>query len=152
MTPSERTIRRATLDDVDAVAALLDAYRQFYRREPDLDAARAFASERLRRDESIVFLAESAAAVPLGFAQLFPSFSSVALARTFVLNDLYVVPTARRRGVGAALLDTATAFCKTRGAVRVSLTTQTTNTSAQSLYAGSGWTRQTEHYVYTLTP
>ncbi len=152
MTSSDLTVRRATPDDVEAVAALLDAYRQFYEREPDLDAACAFLRERLRRDESIVFLAENAARMPLGFTQLFPSFSSVALARTFVLNDLYVVPTARRRGIGGALLDSATAYCRTHRAVRVSLTTQTTNTSAQSLYASSGWTRQCEHYVYTLTP
>jgi ribosomal protein S18 acetylase RimI-like enzyme len=152
MTPSDLAIRRATLEDVEPVAALLDAYRQFYGREPDLDLARDFVRERLRRNESIVYLAEDAARVPLGFAQLYPSFSSVALARTFVLNDLYVVPGARRRGVGAALLSSATAFCKDSGAVRVDLTTQTTNTAAQSLYTASGWTRQTEYYVYTLTP
>lgn len=152
MNRPELTIRRAAPEDVEAVAALLDAYRQFYGREPDLDSARAFLRERLRRNESIVYVAEDAGRVPVGFAQLFPSFSTVALGRTFVLNDLYVVPTARRRGVGAALLGSATAFCKDNGAVRVSLTTQTTNTAAQSLYAGSGWTLQTEYYVYTFTP
>jgi ribosomal protein S18 acetylase RimI-like enzyme len=152
MTPSDLAVRRATLEDVETVAALLDAYRQFYGREPDLELAREFLRERLRRNECIVYLAENAEGVPLGFAQLYPSFSSVALARTFVLNDLYVVPTARRRGVGGALLGAATAFCKENGAVRVSLTTQITNTAAQSLYTASGWTRQTEYDVYTLTP
>jgi GNAT superfamily N-acetyltransferase len=43
----------------------------------------------------------------LGFVQLFPSFSSVRAAAIFVLNDLFVLPSARRIGVGAQLLRAA---------------------------------------------
>jgi GNAT superfamily N-acetyltransferase len=43
------------------------------------------------------------AAIRLVFVQLYPSFSSVAARRIWILNDLLVTPPARRRGVGRAL-------------------------------------------------
>ena len=49
-------IRRAGPDDADAVAALFDAYRRFYRCEPDLAGARTFIGERLARADSVIFL------------------------------------------------------------------------------------------------
>jgi ribosomal protein S18 acetylase RimI-like enzyme len=143
-------VRRATLDDLDVLAPLFDGYRQFYRQAPDLERARQFLRERLLKNESTLFLARGAGAVPLGFTQLFPSFSSVSMARSFVLNDLFVVPEARRAGVARALLGSAVAFCKELGAVRLSLSTEVTNTSAQALYVASGWSLQTEYQVYTL--
>jgi ribosomal protein S18 acetylase RimI-like enzyme len=145
-------VRRATLADLDALVPLFDGYRQFYRQASDLEAARQFLSERLLNDESTLFLARGAAAVPLGFTQLFPSFSSVSMARSFVLNDLFVAPEARRAGVARALLGAAVAFCKARGAVRLSLSTEVSNTSAQAVYVASGWSLQTEYQVYTLKP
>lgn len=38
-----------TLEQVDLVAPLFDAYRQFYGQPPDLDGARRFLAERLGR-------------------------------------------------------------------------------------------------------
>jgi hypothetical protein len=99
MTKAPVDVRRATLDDVDVLAPLFDGYRQFYRQAPDLERARQFLRERLLKHESTLFLARGAGAVPLGFTQLFPSFSSVSMARSFVLNDLFVAPEARRMGV-----------------------------------------------------
>jgi hypothetical protein len=51
------TVRKATITDLDLVAPLFDAYRQFYRQPPDLELARQFLSERLQRGESIILLA-----------------------------------------------------------------------------------------------
>jgi hypothetical protein len=50
-------VKRAGPADVDAVAPLFDAYRQFYGQRSDLAAARAFLEERLRREESVIFFA-----------------------------------------------------------------------------------------------
>src|SRR5690242_2313753 len=97
-------VRRATPADCEAAAQLFDLYRQFQRQASDPAGARAFIGERLERGESTIFLAEDASG-PLGFAQLFPSFSSVGMKRTFTLNDLYVVAEARGRGVATGLLD-----------------------------------------------
>ncbi len=50
-------IKRAGTIDLDGAAPLFDAYRQFYGQRSDITAARAFLDERLRRDESVIFLA-----------------------------------------------------------------------------------------------
>ena len=93
------SIRRAGLDDLDQLAPLFDAYRQFYQQPGDLQRAGDFLRERLQRDESVILLASRDGAA-VGFTQLYPIFSSVRTARTWLLNDLYVAQRTRRGGVG----------------------------------------------------
>jgi GNAT superfamily N-acetyltransferase len=143
------TIRRATVDDLEVVAGLFDQYRQFYRCASDLDGARRFLGERLASGDSVVLLAVDGPEA-LGFTQLYPSFSSASMARIFILNDLFVAPEGRRRGVGAALLDAAVTFARDAGAVRLTLSTGVNNTTAQSLYERKGWKRDTEFFVYNF--
>ena len=69
-------VQRATLADLDLIAPLFDAYRQFYQQAPDLALARAFLRKRLERDESVILLALRPDRSAAGFTQLFPSFSS----------------------------------------------------------------------------
>lgn len=140
-------VRQAVLSDIDALAPLFDGYRQFYGRPSDPRAARDFLLARFDHGESALFIAH-ADGTPVGFCQLYPSFSSVSLARTFVLNDLFVQESARRRGVASKLMSAAIAFAKSLGAVRVSLSTATTNESAQALYRAAGWKRDDQFVVY----
>lgn len=133
------TITRAALDDLDALAPLFDAYRMFYAQESDPALARGFLCERLRRAESVVFLATLDDDIPAGFIQLYPTFSSVRAARTWILNDLFVAPSARRCGVARALLDAAAAFAREDGAIRLELETTPDNATAQALYRAAGW-------------
>jgi len=143
------TIRQVVLADLDVVADLFDGYRQFYGQPSDLVAARTFLKARFEHGESTIFLAESQGQA-VGFTQLYPSFSSVSMARVFVLNDLYVAPTTRRQGVGEALLKAASDHARQLGAVRLSLTTAVDNTSAQTLYESGGWLRDQKFYAYHL--
>jgi len=131
-------IRRATIDDVDAIAPLFDLYRRFYEQPSDPALAHRFISERLQQRESVIFLAE-AAGNAVGFTQLFPSFSSVGATRVWVLNDLYVDAAARRQGVAQALLQAASEFARSDGARRLELETDHSNDSAQTLYRRLGW-------------
>lgn len=141
------TVRQAALSDLEALSPLLDGYRQFYGRASDLSAATAFLLERFNHGESVLFIAhEDNQAV--GFAQLYPSFSSVSLARIFVLNDLFVYECARRKGVASKLMDAAVDYARSLGAVRVSLSTATTNETAQRLYQSAGWKRDEQFFVY----
>lgn len=133
-------VRRATLQDAGTIAPLFDRYRQFYEQAPDPMLARAFVQERLERDESAIFIAESPEGQVLGFTQLFPSFSSVGASRTWILNDLYVLPEARRQGVARALIEAAADFGRQTGASRLELETDHDNRSAQALYRHLGWT------------
>jgi ribosomal protein S18 acetylase RimI-like enzyme len=130
-------VERASVDDLDALAPLFSAYRDFYREPPDRAGDRAFLEARLRRGESTVFLARSGG-VPVGFMQLYPTFSSTARKPLWILNDLYVVPAARRRGVASLLLDRAKELAIATGAEGVTLETAVDN-PAQRLYEARGW-------------
>ena len=146
---SSITIRQAVLADLDAVAILFDGYRQFYGQTSDEAAAKTFLQARFEHGQSVVLLAESQGQA-VGFTQLYPSFSSVSMARVFVLNDLFVAPSARRLGVGEALLAAAADHSRQLGAVRLSLTTNVQNLAAQALYASMGWERDQKFYAYHL--
>lgn len=141
------TVRQATLSDLDALVSLFDAYRQFYGRATDTDAVRDFLLARASHGESVLFIAFDDGQ-PVGFTQLYPSFSSISLARTFVLNDLYICESARRKGLASQLLAAAVGFARTVGAVRLSLSTATTNAAAQAVYEAAGWKRDEQYFVY----
>ncbi len=133
-------IRAATPDDLPELTRLFDGYRVFYRAPSDPAAAERFLRERFARRDSHLFVAPSGARLD-GFAQLYPSLSSVSMARIYVLNDLFVDPAARRSGVGRALLEAAHAFARSQGAVRISLETAIDNATAQRLYEAVGYVR-----------
>ena len=146
------TTRRATLDDLEALAPLFADYRTFYSQVPDLAVATRFLHERLARHESVIFLAELDG-TPAGFTQLYPMFSSVRTARTWILNDLYVDASARRTGVARALLDAAAQFARAQGAAGISLETTRDNAPARALYRSAGWSEdETQWYSLALTP
>lgn len=138
----------ATLADLELVAPLFDAYRQFYEQPPDLDRARKFIRERMERAESDILLAIGAHGDILGFCQLYPTFCSVEAEPIYVLYDLFVWSQARRSGVGRALLLAAEALAAQNGKVRMDLTTARTNLSAQAAYELLGWVRDEVFYGY----
>jgi ribosomal protein S18 acetylase RimI-like enzyme len=144
------TIGLATAADVDRVAPLFDAYRQFYGLSSDLRLCRRYLAERIGRDESVVMLAADENGTALGFVQMYPGFSSLAAARTYVLYDLFVDPAARQRGVGRRLMEAAAEEARQRGAVSIVLSTARTNQPAQRLYESLGWVRDEEFYEYNL--
>jgi release factor glutamine methyltransferase len=136
--------------DVDAVAALFNAYRQFYEQPDDLPLATHFVGERMREQQSTVLVAEDGAGAMLGFCQIYPSFCSVLAAPIGVLYDLFVSPAARKRGVGRALLQAAAQHARDQGWQRLDLTTARTNVQAQSLYASLQWQRDDVFLAYNL--
>ena len=143
-------IRQAALVDLDALSVLFDGYRQFYGRDSNLPAAKQFLSDRFNHAESVLFIAHDGSN-PVGFTQLYPSFSSVSLGRIFILNDLFVNESGRRKGVGSALISAAVDYAKTAGAIRLALSTALTNTTAQSLYESKGWERDDDFfYIYPI--
>ena len=142
-------ISQAAAGDIDGVAGLFDLYRQFYRQQSDIAGARRFLAERIARAESFVFIAEDATTA-LGFAQLYPSFTSAGMARIFILNDLFVIPAARGRGIGSALLRHAAEFAQDAGAARLVLSTAVDNRTAQAVYEREGWERDDAFLTYRL--
>jgi GNAT superfamily N-acetyltransferase len=145
------TVRQATIHDLDIVVPLFDGYRQFYGEPADLELARRFLRERLQQQDSVVLLAIDEEGRGMGFTQLYPLFSSVRAARTYLLNDLFVVPDARRAGVAVALMREATDVARAMGARGMSLSTAHTNAPAQRLYESLGWKRDEHFREYNLS-
>ncbi|NKJ23513.1 GNAT family N-acetyltransferase [Dyella sp. SG609] len=145
-------VRQATIHDLDVVAPLFDAYRQFYAQPADPALSRRFLAERFQHAESVILLAlNEADGEGVGFTQLYPLFSSVRATRRYLLNDLFVTPARRRFGVAAALLHAATAHARAMGVSGMSLSTANDNVAAQRLYESMGWELETGFREYNLT-
>lgn len=148
---SSITVRYATLDDIERIAPLFDAYRVFYQADSDVNLARQFLRERLALGESVILLAESAAGEALGLIQLYPLFSSVACQRILLLNDLYVAESARGQGVARLLMMGAKQHAAVVGAARLKLSTAHRNLPAQALYESLGYQLDCDFRHYSLT-
>ena len=147
----EPIVIQATVEHVDLVAPLFDAYRIFYEQPSDLVAARAYLLARLGRNESTIFLAmDEAGQEGYGFTQLYPTFGSVSMKPIWVLYDLFVALTARQHGLGRQLMETAHEFVRQSGGHKVSLATAVNNHNAQALYESLGYVRDTDFYYYDL--
>ena len=150
--PGTYTIIQADESYVDFIAPLFDAYRQFYEQAPDLALARTFIAERLRNQESIIYLALSDSErelVALGFTQLYPTFSSIGAKRLWILNDLYVIPESRGKGIGQALLQRAKDLAMETEARGLTLATAVDN-PAQHLYEKVGYVKDVGFFHYFL--
>ena len=134
-------IRRAKKKDIDKLSVLFDKYRIFYKQSSDIDNARSFLKKRMKRKESVIFVAEERKEL-IGFMQLFPIFSSVSMKRTWLLNDLYV--NERARGMAAKLLDAAKDFGAETNSKWLILQTAADNFTAQKVYEKNGWVRETD--------
>jgi GNAT superfamily N-acetyltransferase len=127
------TVRQAVFADLDVLADLFNQYREFQGCASQPAAARAFLRAHFDHGEAVVFLAHEGTQA-VGFAQLYPSYSSTALARVFVLNDLFVCPSGRRKGVASGLLMAMEAYAWAQGAARVTLNVARDNLPGQALY------------------
>lgn len=144
---SEAIIRIATLDDLEALLPLVQAYRVFYRREADAQRERAFIESHLRSGSSQIYIAEVAGEA-VGFMQLFPTHSTVQLAPSWILEDLFVEPEHRKAGIALALLQRALEHAKESGACGMFLETANDNETAQRVYERAGWTREGRFLKY----
>ncbi len=146
----ERTfdIQPALLTDVAELAGLFDAYRVFYGAEPAPLKADAFVHGLIIHGKTHFFLAREAEGLPmLGFVHLMPSISTVAMRPIWLLEDLFVAPASRQKGVATALMAYAENFARQTGAERLTLATAHDNSTAQFLYKRMGYVKE-EHFWY----
>ena len=141
MADADFEVARATRADAAAIAPLFDAYRQFYRRAADLDGAHRFLADRIAKDESVLLFCHprNDRSKPVGFTQLYRLFSSLSMAPTLVLNDLFVAPESRHNGAARLLLSAADQHARDCGAIGIALETNRNNLTAQSLYESFGY-------------
>jgi ribosomal protein S18 acetylase RimI-like enzyme len=143
-------IFQATLNELDHVSSLFNDYRVFYGQESDTDGANVFIEERMKKNESVIFLAMDGKK-PMGFVQLYPIFTSVGLKRKWLLNDLFVADTYRCHGVGRALMNQAKEFALEKNAAGILLETTKDNFKAQALYESLGYVKEDTVYFYNLS-
>lgn len=142
-------IQQLTEEAVIHIAPLFDSYRMFYEQESNVGAATVFLKERLRNKESIILVAKMDDHY-VGFTQLYPTFSSVAMKRAYILNDLFVVERYRKNGVAKALMNAAFQFAANQDSRFVTLETGANNMKAQALYEKMGMTteKDVKHYIH----
>ncbi len=141
------TIREATHDDLPALAQLFDNYRVFYRKTSDLNAEINFLSERMKNNDSKIYVAEKEDDL-VGFVQLYPLFSSTRLKKLWLLNDLYVYPNFRGQGISLQLINRAKQLVKDSGACGMFLETEKTNTIGNNLYPKAGFKKNETSNFY----
>jgi GNAT superfamily N-acetyltransferase len=135
-------IRPATPADVATILGFVRDLAVF-EREPDA----VFATEAMLADALFgphpaaeAVLAEAADGVAQGFALFFHNFSTWAGRRGLYLEDLYVTPAARGRGVGTALLRHLAALAVARGCARFEWSVLDWNAEAIAFYRAMGAT------------
>jgi len=121
-------IVRATELDFETVLALVD---QLYRElsegadNPEsLDRDRVIPQLRAAGDQFAAFLALDGGDGALGVVTLAEAFAIYAGGRYGIIQELYVHPSHRSRGVGALLLDSVIAEARRRGWIRVDVAAQ----------------------------
>lgn len=147
ITPSV-LIRKATIQDIGKLTILFDAYRLFYQMPSEIPKAKEFLTERIVLNESEIFIAETESFELIGFAQLYPLFSSTRIRRLWLLNDLFIAPEFRGKGISILLIEAAKALCKETNSCGLALETAKSNIIGNALYPKTGFHLDTEHNYY----
>lgn len=140
-------IKKANLEHVNEVAELFDHYRVFYRQTSDYEKCRTFIRERLRNNQSHIFLVY-AGDKAVGFVQLYELYHYIKLEKQWLLSDLFIHPDHRSKGLSVALIDRSKQWCEETGACGLMLETEKTNDIGNSLYPRCGFAYDGLHNYY----
>ena len=143
-------IVKATLGHLDQLVPLFDAYRVWYRMDSDKETAYSFLKNRIRNGESEIFMAMTEENEAVGFTQLYPLFSSTRMKPMWLLNDLYVAPEYRGKGISKQLIDRAKKLAHDTNAAGIALETEKNNDIGNQLYPRTGFELD-DHNFYSWT-
>jgi ribosomal protein S18 acetylase RimI-like enzyme len=133
-------------EDAGSVAALMVAFREHMGRETPADDQIRTTVETLLRDPATEFLlaapdGEEAAA---GICQLRYRLAVWTGSDDCWLEDLFVESSARRAGLGRALVDAAYEHARARGCRRIELDVDEDNTTALAFYRALGMSTESK--------
>ena len=145
-------IRQATIHDLHRLIPIFDDYRAYFKQERNPAKVESFLFERFEHRESVLFIAEDRDEI-VGFAHLYPTFSSLSLQRVWILNDFFIMEHVRNRGIGKRLfreVEKFAAFTKAKG---IELSVEHTNTKAREFWEKRGFQNNEEfrYYFYKLS-
>lgn len=147
------SIREATREDVPALLKLIKDLAVYERlldqvvASEDLLARAGFGEERYFR----ALLAEDSDGRAIGFALYFFTFSTFLARPTLYLEDLFVLPELRGRGVGKALLRELAKIALEKGCGRMEWAVLNWNRPAIDFYRSLGALPQEEWTTFRLT-
>ncbi len=148
------SLRKATREDGAGLLKLVVALAQFEKlTPPDAEAQKRLIEhgfgERPRFETWLGLVPESNE--PVAYAMIFETYSSFLARPTLYLEDIFVLPEFRGRGIGSALLQRCIELADERDCGRVEWTCLDWNTRAQCVYENLGARRMSEWYLYRLT-
>jgi GNAT superfamily N-acetyltransferase len=145
-------IRPATEDDVPLILSLIRELAEYERLSHEVVATEGLLREALfgeRRGAEVLIACYKGA--PAGFALFFHSFSTFLGRPGIYLEDLYVKPEFRGKGIGRALLTHLARLAKERGCGRLEWSVLDWNKPAIKLYRSIGAVPMDEWTVYRVT-
>ncbi len=141
--------RKALSSDLDVLAALFNDYRIFYKEESNLEGSKSFLKERISNTDSVIFVCQDIDKKLLGFVQLYPIFSSTRMQKLWLLNDLFVNPNYRGKGISIELINCAKNLSRNSNSAGLILETAKENTIGNKLYPKTGFELDEEHNYYS---
>lgn len=142
-------MRKAEMSDLPELSQLFNAYRVFYKKISDIPSAQEFLKDRMANNESVIYVAENESKELIGFAQLYPLFSSTRMKRLWLLNDLYIDKRYRGQGTGIMFIECAKDLCRKTKACGLILETEKSNVEGNHLYPKTGFVLNSEYNHYS---
>ena len=134
-------VRPVERKDRPQLLALIEGYFAFYRTPFRRQKVEALL-DLLEQDSGLgVQLVAEMDGKLQGFASLYACLDTLVADRILVMNDLFVDPSLRSHGVGAALFDASLAYATAHGYVRLDWVTAEENRDAQRFYDRHGGQR-----------
>ncbi|MGX6444843.1 N-acetyltransferase family protein [Neobacillus sp. K501] len=141
-------IRQATIVDVPNLVPIFDEYREYFKQQKNPAEVERFLFEKFEHLESVIFLAEIDSEV-IGFAQVYPIFSSLTLKRVWLLNDFFIFEAYRNRGVGSELFRKVKEFSILTKAKGIELSVEHVNEKAWQFWERLGFKIDDEFRYYS---
>ena len=138
----------ASVEEIELLLPLFLQYREFYECQPCPEESREYLIQRLRNNETVIFMSLIDGSNAIGFALIYPSYNSLSLKPLYILHDLYVQPNYRGMGHGALLLETVKSYARNNNCGEIMLQTAKNNVIAQQVYENHGYIRDDEFYCY----
>lgn len=135
---------------IDKCVNVVEEYREFCGFKPSPEETTGFFKNILTENEATTFIAISEEDEVMGFVNLYPSYSTLALSKIWILNDLGVSRDFKRIGVAQTLIRESIKFAKNTGAIRIELKTDKTNLNAQRLYSEIGFKIDQDNIYYRV--
>ena len=149
------TTAPVTAADLADLVPMMRDYCSFYRTNPSDEGLAALSRALLDAPdhEGVQLISRDEDGSPLGFASVFWSWDTTEALRSAILHDLFVVPAARGRGIGRALIAACAEEAARRDHGQLVWHTAPDNSTAQHLYDSTSAERSTWiHYTLAVAP